>query len=61
LNDFLGKFMGVTSYEFTELKRVYEEGEDLRYRYEQYKLKMTQGYNQKKELICSKKNVKKQF
>jgi len=61
LNDFLGKFMGVTNYEFTELKRIYEESEELKYRYEQYKLKMNQSYNQKKEMICSKKNIKKYF
>lgn len=61
LSDFLGKFIGVTSYEFTELKRIYDESEELKYRFEQFKSKSNHSYNQKKELICSKRNVRKHF
>ena len=61
LNDYLGKFIGVTGYEFTELKRIYDEVEELKTRFANYRNKLNQEFNQKKELIYSKKNVKKTF
>lgn len=61
LNDYFGKFIGVTGYEFTELKRIYDEVDELKTRFDNYRNKLNQEFNQKKELIYSKKNVKKTF
>lgn len=61
IGEYLGKFIGVTNYEYTEIRKIYDEAEEVKNRYEHQKSKWLHTYNQKKELMYSKKNMKKHF
>lgn len=53
--------MGVTNYEYTEIKRVHDEAGEVQGRYEFQNNKFKQGYNQRKEQLYTKKHLKKHF
>jgi len=40
--------MGVTNYEYNEIKKIYDEVNEAKAKYEQNKSRFTHSYNQKK-------------
>ena len=61
LTEFLGKLIGVTNYEYTEVKKVHDEAKLVMGRYQFQKSKEQQTYSHKKEMVYSKKYLKKHF